>query len=179
MVDSQCATYSVFIGQIIVIRRNRKKPQPSQAMKHMDSRVTLNWICRFYANTLHYVDSVSCFGLHVDVAWYPTMRFPFLFATRGCRAVYRLHQKQFLSPVPPLWEHRSSAALSTQLCKDDRSYYITTPIFYVNASPHLGHLYSAVLADCLHRYKLLQGFNSKFATGKSSIYAKCSFFMLL
>lgn len=113
----------------------------------------------------------------MDVAWYPTMRFPFLFATRGCRAVYRLHQKQFLSPVPPLWKQRSSAALSTQLCKDDRSYYITTPIFYVNASPHLGHLYSAVLADCLHRYKLLQGFNSKFATGKSSIYAKCSLLM--
>ncbi|XP_058857126.1 methionine--tRNA ligase, mitochondrial-like isoform X2 [Acipenser ruthenus] len=32
-------------------------------------------------------------------------------------------------------------------------YYITTPIFYVNAAPHIGHLYSAVIADCLHRYK--------------------------
>lgn len=42
---------------------------------------------------------------------------------------------------------------------------MTTPIFYVNASPHLGHLYSAVIADCFHRYKILQGFNSKFATG--------------
>lgn len=59
---------------------------------------------------------------------------------------------------------------SSHLCKD-RNYYITTPIFYVNASPHLGHLYSAVIADCLHRYKLLQGFNSKFATGKSSFDA--------
>uniref|UniRef100_A0A665VMQ7 Methionine--tRNA ligase, mitochondrial n=1 Tax=Echeneis naucrates TaxID=173247 RepID=A0A665VMQ7_ECHNA len=49
--------------------------------------------------------------------------------------------------------------------KNERKYYITTPIFYVNASPHLGHLYSAVIADCLHRYKLLQGFNSKFSTG--------------
>lgn len=42
---------------------------------------------------------------------------------------------------------------------------MTTPIFYVNASPHLGHLYSAVIADCFHRYKLLRGYDSKFATG--------------
>lgn len=42
---------------------------------------------------------------------------------------------------------------------------MTTPIFYVNASPHLGHLYSAVIADCFHRYNLLRGFDSKFATG--------------
>ncbi|XP_061690695.1 methionine--tRNA ligase, mitochondrial isoform X2 [Syngnathoides biaculeatus] len=52
-----------------------------------------------------------------------------------------------------------------EVCKEERSIYITTPIFYVNASPHLGHLYSALLADCMHRYKLLQGFRSRFATG--------------
>lgn len=50
---------------------------------------------------------------------------------------------------------------------EDRHHYITTPIFYVNASPHLGHLYSAVIADCLHRHKQLQGFSSKFTTGKT------------
>ncbi|MGH0171970.1 UNVERIFIED_CONTAM: hypothetical protein FKN15_001484 [Acipenser sinensis] len=44
-------------------------------------------------------------------------------------------------------------------------YYITTPIFYVNAAPHIGHLYSAVIADCLHRYKQMRGFTSKFSTG--------------
>uniref|UniRef100_A0A672HZD7 Methionine--tRNA ligase, mitochondrial n=1 Tax=Salarias fasciatus TaxID=181472 RepID=A0A672HZD7_SALFA len=54
---------------------------------------------------------------------------------------------------------------SSQPCTDPGSHYITTPIFYVNAPPHLGHLYSAVTADCLHRYKVLQGFNSRFATG--------------
>lgn len=42
---------------------------------------------------------------------------------------------------------------------------MATPIFYVNASPHLGHLYSAVIADCFHRYRLLRGYDSKFATG--------------
>nr|XP_060612324.1 methionine--tRNA ligase, mitochondrial [Anolis sagrei ordinatus] len=34
---------------------------------------------------------------------------------------------------------------------------LSTPIFYVNGSPHIGHLYSALLADALHRHRLLQG----------------------
>ncbi|XP_030223740.1 methionine--tRNA ligase, mitochondrial [Gadus morhua] len=55
--------------------------------------------------------------------------------------------------------------MSTPPPSDEEHFFITTPIFYVNASPHLGHLYSAVTADCLHRYKLLQGFKSKFSTG--------------
>ncbi|XP_046888464.1 methionine--tRNA ligase, mitochondrial [Hypomesus transpacificus] len=55
--------------------------------------------------------------------------------------------------------------LGTNSSSKDKTYYVTTPIFYVNAAPHIGHLYSAVTADFLHRYKLLQGFNSKFATG--------------
>ncbi|XP_066523482.1 methionine--tRNA ligase, mitochondrial [Hoplias malabaricus] len=45
------------------------------------------------------------------------------------------------------------------------SYYVTTPIFYVNAAPHVGHVHSAVLADCLHRHRTLLGCNSRFATG--------------
>ncbi|XP_030621317.1 methionine--tRNA ligase, mitochondrial [Chanos chanos] len=44
-------------------------------------------------------------------------------------------------------------------------FYITTPIFYVNASPHIGHMYSAVTADYLHRYKILRGCHSMFSTG--------------
>ncbi|KAJ1918742.1 methionyl-tRNA synthetase [Tieghemiomyces parasiticus] len=34
---------------------------------------------------------------------------------------------------------------------------VTTPIYYVNAAPHVGHLYSSVLADTLARYHRLQG----------------------
>ena len=30
-------------------------------------------------------------------------------------------------------------------------FYVTTPIFYVNAKPHLGHAYTAILADTLNR----------------------------
>ncbi|XP_064206629.1 methionine--tRNA ligase, mitochondrial [Anguilla rostrata] len=53
------------------------------------------------------------------------------------------------------------------MCKyrKEALYYVTTPIFYVNAAPHIGHLYSALTADCLHRYKLMRGFRSKFSTG--------------
>ncbi|XP_017464754.1 PREDICTED: methionine--tRNA ligase, mitochondrial isoform X1 [Rhagoletis zephyria] len=36
------------------------------------------------------------------------------------------------------------------------TFYATTPIFYVNAAPHIGHLYSAVIADALSRYQRLR-----------------------
>ena len=31
-------------------------------------------------------------------------------------------------------------------------FYITTPIYYVNAKPHLGHVYTTVIADVMTRY---------------------------
>ncbi len=37
-------------------------------------------------------------------------------------------------------------------------FYITTPIYYVNARPHLGTAYEKIGADCLARYKRLSGF---------------------
>ncbi|KAI1174009.1 tRNA synthetases class I (M)-domain-containing protein [Nemania sp. FL0916] len=40
---------------------------------------------------------------------------------------------------------------------EDKPYYVTTPIFYVNASPHVGHLYSMVMADVLTRWQKLKG----------------------
>ena len=41
--------------------------------------------------------------------------------------------------------------------KGPRSFFITTPIFYVNDRPHIGHLYSALLADAACRFQQLQG----------------------
>ncbi|RAL08942.1 methionine--tRNA ligase MSM1 [Aspergillus homomorphus CBS 101889] len=38
-----------------------------------------------------------------------------------------------------------------------KPYYVTTPIFYVNAAPHVGHLYTMVLADVLKRWRALLG----------------------
>ncbi len=45
------------------------------------------------------------------------------------------------------------------------SYYITTPIFYVNAQPHLGHAYSTIVADTVCRFKRLCGEEVRFQTG--------------
>ncbi|XP_069842230.1 methionine--tRNA ligase, mitochondrial isoform X1 [Dendropsophus ebraccatus] len=42
---------------------------------------------------------------------------------------------------------------------------LTTPIFYVNAAPHLGHVYSALLADVQHRHAALCGRNTRLSTG--------------
>ena len=37
-----------------------------------------------------------------------------------------------------------------------KPYYVTTPIYYVNAEPHIGHLHSSVMADVLRRYAELR-----------------------
>ncbi len=46
-----------------------------------------------------------------------------------------------------------------------RTFYITTPIYYVNAEPHLGHAYTTVAADVLNRFYQLSGFETFFVTG--------------
>ncbi len=44
-------------------------------------------------------------------------------------------------------------------------FYITTPIYYINAKPHLGHSYTNIAADCLARYKRQRGYDCIFLTG--------------
>lgn len=46
-----------------------------------------------------------------------------------------------------------------------KNYYITTPIYYVNDVPHLGHVYTTVACDVLARFKRLDGFDVNFLTG--------------
>jgi methionyl-tRNA synthetase len=48
---------------------------------------------------------------------------------------------------------------------DRPSYYITTPIYYVNARPHIGHAYTTVVADAIARRKRAQGFDTWLLTG--------------
>ncbi|MGH1600233.1 methionine--tRNA ligase [Campylobacter majalis] len=43
--------------------------------------------------------------------------------------------------------------------------YITTPIYYVNDVPHIGHAYTTIIADTLARFRRLQGFDTFFMTG--------------
>ncbi|HZE21794.1 MAG TPA: class I tRNA ligase family protein, partial [Desulfobaccales bacterium] len=45
------------------------------------------------------------------------------------------------------------------------SYYVTTPIYYVNAEPHIGHAYTTVVADALARCHRLLGEETRFQTG--------------
>jgi methionyl-tRNA synthetase len=45
------------------------------------------------------------------------------------------------------------------------TFYVTTPIYYVNARPHLGHVYTTLVADTLVRFKRQRGVASFFLTG--------------
>lgn len=47
----------------------------------------------------------------------------------------------------------------------NKNFYITTPIYYVNDSPHLGHAYTTIACDVMARFKRLDGYNVKFLTG--------------
>ena len=46
-----------------------------------------------------------------------------------------------------------------------KRYYITTPIYYVNDNPHIGHAYTSLACDVLARFKRLDGYEVKFLTG--------------
>jgi methionyl-tRNA synthetase len=45
------------------------------------------------------------------------------------------------------------------------TFYVTTPIYYANSLPHLGHLFTTVVADVLARHKRQRGFETYFLTG--------------
>jgi len=44
-------------------------------------------------------------------------------------------------------------------------YYLTTPIYYVNAAPHIGHAYTTIAADAIRRLKHMQGYDVVLTTG--------------
>ena len=47
----------------------------------------------------------------------------------------------------------------------DKNFYITTPIYYPSAKPHMGHAYSSIIADFFARFKKIDEFNVYFLTG--------------
>ena len=47
----------------------------------------------------------------------------------------------------------------------DHSFYVTTPIYYVNAAPHLGHAYTTIAADVMARHHRQRGEDVFFLTG--------------
>ncbi|KFA73755.1 hypothetical protein S40288_07345 [Stachybotrys chartarum IBT 40288] len=66
---------------------------------------------------------------------------------------------------PQLAQGRWSSSDSPSHATTDKPYYLTTPIFYVNAAPHIGHLYTMVLTDVFKRWQQLQGKQAFLCTG--------------
>ncbi|MDQ7834219.1 MAG: methionine--tRNA ligase [Humidesulfovibrio sp.] len=65
---------------------------------------------------------------------------------------------------------RSARAATTQVWKRSKEsrlsrFFVTTPIFYVNAKPHLGHAFTTILADAMTRFHRLMGDEAFFLTG--------------
>jgi methionyl-tRNA synthetase len=52
-----------------------------------------------------------------------------------------------------------------EICAMSENFYITTPIYYVNDKPHIGHAYTTILADVLSRYQRSLGQDTFFLTG--------------
>ena len=48
---------------------------------------------------------------------------------------------------------------------DCKTYYLTTPIYYVNDVPHIGHAYTTIIADVVARFSRLKGIDTFFLTG--------------
>ena len=46
-----------------------------------------------------------------------------------------------------------------------KNFYITTPIYYPSAKPHMGHAYSSIVADFFARFKKIDGYSVFFLTG--------------
>eukprot|EP00040_Diaphanoeca_grandis_P020199 m.107432 g.107432 ORF g.107432 m.107432 type:complete len:571 (+) comp27797_c0_seq1:91-1803(+) len=80
-----------------------------------------------------------------------TRRFPAQICSRGQHTVLPLR-------------HQQARQLTNNSCTSRE--HIATPIFYVNGAPHIGHLYTTLIADALHRWKQIQGVeNVIFSTG--------------
>jgi len=47
----------------------------------------------------------------------------------------------------------------------NKNFYITTPIYYPSAKPHMGHAYSSIVSDVIARFKRLDGYDVEFLTG--------------
>ena len=47
----------------------------------------------------------------------------------------------------------------------EKIFYITTPLYYVNAQPHIGHSYTEIACDCITRYRRMKGEEAFFLTG--------------
>ena len=71
--------------------------------------------------------------------------------------------------------HNTSSGHDSEVCdvndepsgatSDGKAFYITTPLYYVNDKPHIGHAYTSIASDAIARFKALDGYDVKFLTG--------------
>jgi methionyl-tRNA synthetase len=69
------------------------------------------------------------------------------------------------SQLLPQSSYRRSLATATKAPAEEKPYYATTPIFYVNAAPHVGHMYTMLLTDVLKRWQEVKGRKAILLTG--------------
>ena len=74
-----------------------------------------------------------------------------------------------VSDAPPP-SHAQQPSVADALAT--KKFYVSTPIFYVNGPPHIGHAYTAVLADAIARFRRLDGRRVHFVTGTDEHGAK-------
>ncbi|KAL9118113.1 MAG: hypothetical protein Q9187_005344 [Circinaria calcarea] len=84
-------------------------------------------------------------------------------STHSLRTCYPLRRRIYLGLRSTC--HARQQCTSSTTPNPGKPYYVTTPIFYVNAAPHVGHLYSLVLTDILKRWQVLQGKKAILCTG--------------
>ena len=72
--------------------------------------------------------------------------------------------------APPPVRRRTARLLMREaqtapVASKGKPFYVTTPIYYVNGLPHIGHAYTTLACDVLARFKRLDGYTVKFLTG--------------
>ncbi len=61
-------------------------------------------------------------------------------------------------------KQKSSLKMNSAI-ENNKSYFVSTPIYYVNGQPHLGHAYTSVAADVISRFQRNCGRDTYFLTG--------------
>ncbi len=59
----------------------------------------------------------------------------------------------------------SKSLIAEEIKMSNKTFYITTPIYYPSGNPHIGHCYTSVACDSIARYKRMQGYDVMFLTG--------------
>src|SRR6267154_1455886 len=80
------------------------------------------------------------------------------------------HPPRYRGPGPhlsvgPLGRRPGGAPPAKEASMPEQRYYLTTPIYYVNDAPHIGHAYTTLACDVLARFMRLDGHQVKFLTG--------------